>query len=453
MKTQRSRYRKWDEQDLIRRLCHALDIAALAVEHVAPVGYTDPQRPSASVRPEKVIAETAVLLHGATLAIRHAEVATRIHRVARQLVPHARSSKMGIGLALNPALAFDYSLAHIILTRLGYPDPHFDWLLTRCRAAQAHGGRERLPHRSLEQDWIDSLRNQIGVINSRSVKRTARLSLLACPMDLFASTDEDLYAFTHAVMYVTGLQLNAVTLPRTRAVILSEAEAALARCLDAQDYDLAGEILLAWPLTGKIWSPAACFAFRVLADVEDKAGFLPTPSTRVSELKAREGSERTLYLVASAYHTAYVMGLLCAAALQPGCLPPANIPIPRRVVGCGPQLLPLLSDVQAVPHWRETFDKLPPRQADALAGFLFNIALQRRAARRDFSGLEALLRFGYQHALAATPAASQAAEMLERVALYVGSIQPTQLPIRRSNSIIAREPSANGSQPASELSY
>jgi hypothetical protein len=409
---------QWSECDLIRRLCHALDIAERAIVHLAQSGYTDPKRPEASIRPEKVIAETALLLYGAALAQRHSEVSARIGRVARQLAPHARSPQIRLGLALNPALAFDYSLGHILLDRLGFPDSGFDRLLNECRAAQASGGRERLPYRALEQEWIDSLREGGAPKNVRRLVRATRLTILTRPIDLFSATDEDLYAFTHAVMYATGLELTPAALPRTRAVTLAEAEAALARCLDAQDYDLAGEILLAWPLTGKSWSAAAAFAFHVLAGVEDKAGFLPTPATRVSELQVRDGADRSRYLLATAYHTAYVMGLLCAAALQPGCAPPARVTLPMRTQtpGCARRILPLLDDGSAAPHWREPFARLTGDEADALAGFLFNVALQRKAAARDFKSLAQVLRLGYDLGLATTPAASQAAELLGRVA-------------------------------------
>jgi hypothetical protein len=419
MKIRRTHHQGWNEHDLRRRLCHALDIASLTVEHLAPAGYRDDQRPAANIRPEKPIAETGVLLNGAAIAMRHPEVRAGIHRVARQLAPHARSPQIRLGLALNPALAFDYSLAHVLLPRLGYPDPGFDALLKQCRGAQAHAGRERVPHRALEQEWIAGLWSKAA---PRNRDRTARLCILNRPIDVFGATDEDLYAFTHAVMYATGFKLNSDSMPRSRAVILAEAEAVLARCLDSQDYDLAGEILLAWPLTGKSWSPAAAFAFRVLADVEDKAGFLPTPATRVSELQTREGSNRKIYLLATAYHTIYVMGLLCAAALQPGCAPPATIPARRAVKGCAQRILPLLNDDHPSPHWRDTFEKLDPSEADALGSLLLNIALQRQAAKRDFGSLDQVLRLGYDLGLAETPTASQAAEMLGRIAIYARSV-------------------------------
>jgi len=76
-------------------------------------------------------------------------------------------------------------------------------------------------------------------------------------MDLLNGSRDDVYAFTHALMYVTDFNIRPRRLPRRRAAILAEAEAALARCLDEQDYDLGGEVLLAWPLTGRSWSPGS----------------------------------------------------------------------------------------------------------------------------------------------------------------------------------------------------
>ena len=411
---------KWKERDLVRRLCHALDLALRALERLAPAGYSDPDRPAANIRPEKVIAETGVLLYGASLARQHREVNVRIHRVARRLAPHARSAQIRLGLALNPALAFDYSLAHVLLTRLGFPDADFDRLLDQSRSAQASAGRERVPHRALEQEWIEGLRHPEPSDGAARTRRRMilRQTILANPMDLFSATDEDLYAFTHAVMYATGFRRASGALPRSRAAILAEAEGALARCLDSQDYDLAAEILLAWPLTGKSWSPVAAFAFRVLAEVEDKAGFLPTPATRLSELEARKGEDRSRYLFATAYHTAYVMGLLCAAALQPECAPP--VAWRGSTSGAARHFLSLLDDEKQSPHWREVFAQLSVAQQDALAGFLFHVALQRKASERDFAGMAQVLQIGFELGQAATPVASQAAELLERIGSCAG---------------------------------
>jgi len=419
----------WDEQDLLKRLCHALDIARLAVEHLAANGYTDLQDPSKNIRPEKIISETAVLLLAASPAMTHAEVETRIRNVAELLNPHARSERALLGLCLEPAVAWDYALPHVCLNRIDYPDYEFDKLLSAALDSQAKHSRERVPHRVLEQEWVATGWYQPKPGRRQTCPPAARRSIAAESMDLLSCTRDDIYAFTHALMYVTDFNLVPALLPRRRGLILAEAEALLAHCLDEQDYDLSGEVLLSWPLTGRTWNAASAFAFRVLANVEDKAGFLPTPSTRISEIRAREGAARTQYLLATAYHTAYVMGLLCAASLKAGYAPPSAIPIAGAKAGSAKQLLRFLDAGGECPHWREEFRQLNSLEADALAGFLLCIALRRRVKKRDFGGLRDQLKLAYDLDLADSPAASQAAELLQRLAVYVkGRGQDSETP-------------------------
>jgi hypothetical protein len=237
-------------------------------------------------------------------------------------------------------------------------------------------------------------------------------------MDLIGGSREDVYAFTHALMYVSDFNVYPRLLPRPRAVILAEAEAALARCLDEQDYDLGGEVLLAWPLTGKSWSAAAAFGFRVLARVEDEAGFLPAPSTRLSRLNKIQGDERANYLLATAYHTAYVMGLLCATALQPRRAPPSKIPRSGAAHGSAKMILQFIDADGRSAHWRDEFSQLTEPNRDAIAGLLLNIALRRKISRREFGAVQELLKLGYSLGLADAPGSSQAAEMLERFAVF-----------------------------------
>jgi len=424
---QRNEPGKWDLDDLIQRLCHALDIAKLAVEQLAAKGYDDPRNPAKSIRPEKIISETAVLLVSASAVMAHSEIGVRVKRLAEDLIPHARGKRALMGLCLETAVAWDYALPHVCLTRLGYCDSRFDELLRHSLESQAQAGRERVPHRVLEQEW--AARNWPGTKPGRrsTNSRTARICIMNCPMDLVNGTRDDIYAYTHALMYIRDFNLHPGPLPRRRPVILAEADALVARCLDDQDYDLSGELLLSWPLTGRSWSAAAAFAFRVLAHVEDKAAFLPTPSTRISELKALEGIQRTQYLVATAYHTAFVMGLVCAASLQPGHAPPALIPSDNAKPGAAKQIMRILDTDGQSPHWRDEFQQLTGPETGALAGFLINVALRRRAARRDFGGLRELLKLAYDLNLANIPLASQAAEMLARLATYVritGDPQP-----------------------------
>ena len=407
---------RWDSEDLVRRLCWALDIAERAVGRLAAAGYADPDEVGNHLRPEKLIAETAFLLLSASTAGRYPEVERRVRRVAERLTPHARSERMILGICLEPALALDYAEAHICLARLGYPDVRFDAALRRSLGAQAHASRERPPHRVLEQDWLMS--GWTGARACRAARSSQAVwnSALGRSIDLLGCTREDVYAFTHALMYVADQDLHPRRLPRPKPVILEEAEAALAWCLDEQDYDLGGEVLLAWPLVRRPWSAGAAFAFRVLAHVEDQAGFLPAPSTRLQRLNALRGDARINYLLATAYHTAYVMGMLCAAVLRFGRTPPSKIPRTLAARGSAHRILPLLDADGMHPHWRGEFDHLRGPEQDAIAGFLLAIALRRKVGRRDIAGLHDVLAMGLSLGLADSPAASQAAELLERLA-------------------------------------
>ena len=412
------RGRRWDLNDLERRLCHALDIARQAIERLATHGYTDSEEPSNNLRPEKVITETALLLYVTSKAAHLEQVQARIRSLAELLIPHARSNRMLLGICLEPALAWDYAQAHVLLRKLGYPNAKFDAVLEQATRSQVSAGHERTPYRVLEQQWIKEVWNNSRNGNHRRISSPAHASVLGQSIDLLSSSREDVYAFTHALMYVTDFNIKPQRLPRPRRVILTEAEAALAFCLDEQDYDLGGEVLLAWPLTGKSWSAAATFGFRVLASVEDKAGFLPTPGTRLDRLNKLEGDERAAYLLATVYHTAYVMGLLCAAALAGDRTPPAKIQTRGAVHGSAQILLPFLEAQERNPHWRDELELLNDSERDAIAGLLLSMALRHKTKQRDFAAVHQLLSIGYSLGLADNPASSQAAEMLERIATF-----------------------------------
>ena len=181
---------------------------------------------------------------------------------------------------------------------------------------------------------------------------------------------------------------------------------------------MGGEVLLAWPLTGKSWGAASAFGFRVLARVEDEAGFLPTPSTRLSRLSKMQGEERANYLLATAYYTAYVMGLLCASALQPGRAPPSRIPRRGAMHGSAKRILQFIDADGRTAHWRDEFSRLTEPERDATARLLLNIALRRKISRHEFGAVHELLKLGYSLGLANAPASSQAAEMLERLTTF-----------------------------------
>ena len=417
----------WNKEDLARRLCHALDIGRQAVEELADNGYTDPEEPGNNIRPEKLISETAFLLLAAFTAADASGVRKRIEDLAQLLIPHARSERMLLGMCLHPAMALDYAQAHVCLVRLGYPDTNFDLLLRQSIGSQARCGRERVPHRMLEQEWLTAVWENPTPGSGPHTLPSALNSVLNHSMDLLNCSREDIYALTHALMYVRDFNVSPRRLPRRRAEIMAEAEALLARCLDEQDYDTGGEVLLAWPLTGRSWSAASAFGFRVLTQVEDQAGFLPASSTRLARVEKLEGEHRKHYLLATAYHTIYVMGLLCATALQAGRTPPEQIPTTNRAVPGGARMiLRFLDTDQRSVHWRDELEKLTEPERNAIARLLLNIAFRRKITSGQFGALRELLEAAHALGLSGMPAASQTAEMLERLATFA-EIKRTQV--------------------------
>ncbi len=408
----------WDEADLVRRLCHALEVARKAVSKLGAEGYTDPQEPANTVEPEKVIAETALLLLSASSAGYDPACNKLISSIAEALIPLARSEKAYVGLCFQPALALDYSIAHVCLSRLGYPDPGFDLLLERSGMTDWQNAHERLPYRALEQEWIRRMWKHTNSKPSIREKRLLKDSIIAGPSDLLSGTRDDLYAFTHTLMYSTDLGRRRVKFPRPHGLIAAEAEFALARCLDEEDYDLGGEVLLTWPMLRLKWNPAALFGFSVLARVEDSAGFLPAPTTRMERCNALHGEDRTRYLLASAYHTVYVMGLLCSAILHGGQPVAVHKTPKRRYTGAAAALFKMIESDSVGPHWIHDFCRVPHEERDQLASFLFAVVAWRAAKKRDLARLYRLLETGRNFGMPMGPLHWQIAELLQRATIF-----------------------------------
>lgn len=409
--------RRWDTEDVERRLCHILSLAEQVIALLASHGYTDGTNPNnQALRPEKVIAETALLLWVASQVNDRPAVDARVRHVARELAPFARSEHMLMHVCLDPANTLDYAQAHIVLSQLGLFDGEFDASVTRSLQSQAAQGRERPPHRMLERLWFSDLHASPSQAAMRRGDKIAAQTVLFHPVDLLRGSRDDIYAFTHALMYTSRFCPPSLRWPRPASDIRAEASCLLARCMDEQDYDLCGELLLAWPLTRGRWNASATFAFHVLARVEDAAGFLPAPTTRLDKLSTLTGVERKTYLLATAYHTIYVMGLLCASILGMKRLPPVRVPSHSAIPGAANCVLELMSACETSPHWVESFAQLRTRERDALAPLLLDMGLFRCVKQQDFHHLHQLLMLGQRLGLAASPAASQAAELLGRMA-------------------------------------
>jgi hypothetical protein len=359
--------------------------------------------------PDKVIAETALLLRAVFAIPAHAAAGLfdQAHDLARRLVPHARSLRVQVHVAMHPALARDYSLAHRCLAAIGYPNPEFETVLQKALSAPQAAGRERLPHRELEQAWIESLDGRQKTDDL--IRRTA----LGQGVDVLTGSRDDIYALTHATLYATDLGIQTIELPRPATTVLREAESALAGALDDDDFDLAGEVVLMWPMLRLRWSTASQFGLAFLAAVEDEVGLLPSLAIDARTLRQHSGPARRQVAIATTYHTAYVMGLLCATVLRTSRDAEAPVETERRP-NVLREALVALDQLPRRTHWEPHFRALPRRQQEMLASFVLDVAI-RRAARQMALGILHRLVLTACEDEVATEAVAQGIELLDRV--------------------------------------
>jgi hypothetical protein len=404
---------------LIRRVLNALDIAirtigCLGDADTAKVRAAKSTKGAEEFLDEKVVAETAMLLL-CVEPIRSLDqrIQERFDQVAALLIPLARNPDVLAAICLEPGLAREHALAHIILSRLGHPDTDVDRLLLESLAIGADFGPERQPHRMLEQEWLV----RVWSVGEQPRQRGARLvadSMLGRPLDALGPTRFDIYAFTHSVMYASDLGGRRIALPRPAAAVAASADSALAYSLDSNDFDLAAEVILTWPMLHLAWSPVATFAFGILAGVEDNLGFLPGLPFEVTRYQALTGDDQSRYALMTSYHTSYIMGFVCATALSPGCAPPAAVPPARRSRGAGAAIRRLLNTDGTTPSWEEPFAALGPRQQDSVAPLVLAVLLRRARTAGDLELIRESLEVALTHDLADGPAPIQAAALLRR---------------------------------------
>lgn len=411
----------WPTEDLTRRLDMALGIARRTVSLLGEQGYRDDTAPQDSFGPDKPLAETAMLLHVVAAVAQATGLSGKVDALARQVAQFARSGRVTCAIALHPSICFQLAMPHILMSSLGLRDESLDRLVSLSAASQAAAGRELVPHRALEVMWLQALCQ--GVTPGAEFDDVARLSVLNHPPDLIWGAREDAYAHTHTFMYFTNFGYWPRLLPRPRAVVLQESAALLARALFLEDFDLAAEALMAWPMTGESWSPVAAFGFQVLADLEDRVGFLPAGNGIPERFDHLAGQERTRYALAATYHTAYVMGMLCALALRPGCAPSAAMD------GLGVPMTPLDRLLGTIPvidtPWQVSFNRLPPTARQVLAPLVLDIALLNACRQHDYGLVGQLLELALQQGLANAPCCAQAAELLHRISACASACSDT----------------------------
>jgi hypothetical protein len=338
------------------------------------------------------------------------EIRERMSDLAGSLVGAARSDVVLARAALHPSLADGLAVAHVLLTRLGYPDPEVDSFLRSCLDSLGSRGHELPPYGALEKLWIKDLWGLAA--GGDDWRRVLAGSVLGNALDLLGGSREDGYAFTHELMYVTDFGNRTRVLPRPASRVLDDARAFLAVCVDGGDYDLAGETLLAWPFLGREWCPSARFVFRVLMAAEDEAGILPGGTTDPERLHSLTGDARRSYALATSYHTAYVMGMLCAASLRPV----RSRSRPAGGEGAFDGEVPIEQ-----PDVERVLARLSDAERKEVASFRLDLAIAGAARRRQYDALAELLRRADEAGSPTSLLRAHAEELLVRLAAGLSS--------------------------------
>jgi hypothetical protein len=148
--------------------------------------------------------------------------------------------------------------------------------------------------------------------------------------------------------------------------------------------------------------------------VEDEVGVLPSLSLDREGYERHDPARRAAYVTAVAYHTAFVMGLLCAAILRQEQRPSLGR-IETGAATADRLIEDLLADPKR-PQWLMFIRRLDSGERAALTPLLLDVAIRRAARRLELGHVERALRRGVEQSVPATPLRLQAAELLQRLA-------------------------------------
>lgn len=415
---------QWSQEDLIQRVIKCLEIAhqLMTCLHALTSEVVSSETPDDGAGVffrSKVVAETTMLLL-CVHPIRHLDGRIRelTQALAVQLIPLARHKDVQAAICFDPGNANAHSVAHTILSHLGYPNPKIDDLVSSSLELGQNFGPELLPHQRLQRTWLARVRSTSDR-SGRTEHRLVADSKLGGTLDILGCTRADLYGFTHAVMYASDFGTRELPKTRSRKAIAQDAEAALTVSLETNDFDLTAELLLTWTMLRLPWSPIASFAFAVLAKVEDKLGFLPGLLFDHAHDQTLVGAERDRYRLSSSYHTVYVMGFLCATALRPNRSPPQDVARTRRRGGSCAALLGLIGHDRSAVCWREPFGLLTPAQQLSLEGFLFTVLIRRAKNIGNLYLIQQALEVVVTYKLAFGPTLVQTLALLRRSQILV----------------------------------
>lgn len=400
------------KQLIADRLVYSLEFAIKTIQHLIIDGHSAPENAEWFVRPEKIIAEAAFLMVFAKAGDSFPEVKEGMDKLYKLLEPLARSKTVLTNICLKPALALDYAHAHICLSYLGYSNSIFDKVLLDILKEEKK--TERTPYRMLEQEWLLLLWK--GSNNFEKNPFWEKYSSMNFELDIFSESSDGVYSLTHAIMYSFFAKDSSPVIDINK--IIMEIESLLIIYMDKQDYDIVGELLLAWALTQKPYSPIALFALDCIIRIEKRVDFLPAPNLDMAMIEGKELNERRTYIYSINYHTAFVMGLLLGGLIKsyesynPHFDPDKSCKNHdlKRILHSE-----IVKEKQA--HWMEFFGLLDNENKEKLFPWVFQAFLFRKIRQHEYGLVKKLIDRSEDCGLSKTMMVKQAKELLNRLAM------------------------------------
>lgn len=380
-------------------MARVLGMAAEAIEVVA----ADPELAGDLIKGIKPIGEAALLLYAAEPAVaRQPRLQAPFDALQRVVAAHARTKRVETAIRFRPAAAGELAVPHLCLAALGAPDEVLSLALADALASPVAAMRERVPWKRQEGWWIARL------AGSDAPPPPLDKTLVGLGIDALGASRGELYGFTHALIYASDFGRRRPDLPRPAPAIGADAESALVRVLDQDDFDLAAELLFTWPYLGLPWTDSARFALALLFELEGEIGFLPSLSLRGEAFEKQPEEARRGWFFKEAYHTDFVMGMLIAALIAADHFPPQLCePVERRSPSA---LKRLLYDGSAKPQWALARGRLIPPLP-----FLLSVAVHRHAREVDLARLREAVLLAIDEGYDDAPAVQQSLDMLVRL--------------------------------------
>ncbi len=312
-----------DETDLLRRLIGVLSFAADALTKLDRYAAQWEEEKGAFLRRQDKVAAEAILL--AYLASRVPREDERLRGVVETLSDrawvHIATGRNEALLRRFPQTATTLGVGYVLLSALGRGQPLIESLLRRAIVGGFATLSERGPFRLMDTRWT------YGLLDERLVRPVDELlpfSTLAASPHPIDTMNEDDYALTHALFYVTdfGRRPPPDGLPVGGDELLAPF---LAWNAVREDLDLLGEFLIAALALGRTHSPAFRFAWQLFFRAWDETG-LVGPEYSPEQLARLVDEAAAAYAFRENYHTVFVGGILCAVALTAPPRPPAERP-------------------------------------------------------------------------------------------------------------------------------